>query len=395
MRRVKVGKLGRKVVRYFSIVPRFCSCGVRVFGRLRLDLEQEEDGHGDHGEAQHITRGDAQHTVHFAAGRHLGELPTTECVADEEADEEEQADSQLPQRGGEERRREEHGRKGASDGDEPQEEVEPMSGFAPDEDNEGAFARAAVVVDVANVVHHQQGVDHRAHAETEQERGERDFAREGEEGADDRHKAEKEEDEEVAHGAAAEVGGVEEGAGDARHACRQESDEEVQGRDRKGAQQDGRESEPREGGQRKHHHDAPRHGARRDPPLSASAFGAETIVAVGTAAEVDEVVDEVGGDLHERGEEGAEQCGDKGTTVEHDEDFTVRSDESQGGAGDHRNQGAGEGFGAGGQPPHAQGTGMRSCIHKWGEVSRFAWFDQKKTVLLLDRCTAFAVTECT
>ena len=49
MRRVKVGKLGRKVVRSFSIVPRFCSCGVRVFGRLRLDLEQEEDGYGDHG----------------------------------------------------------------------------------------------------------------------------------------------------------------------------------------------------------------------------------------------------------------------------------------------------------------------------------------------------------
>ena len=128
---------------------------MRVFGLLRLDLEQEEDGHSDHGEAQHIARGDAQHTVHFAAGRHLGELPTTECVADEEAGEEEQADSQLPQRGGEERRREEHGRKGASDGDEPQEEVEPMPGFAPDEDNEGAFARAAVVVDVANVVHHQ------------------------------------------------------------------------------------------------------------------------------------------------------------------------------------------------------------------------------------------------
>ena len=52
--RAKVGKLGRKVVRSFSIVPRFCSCGVRVFVRLRLDLEQEEDGHGDHGEAQHI-----------------------------------------------------------------------------------------------------------------------------------------------------------------------------------------------------------------------------------------------------------------------------------------------------------------------------------------------------
>ena len=153
--RAKVGKLGRKVVRSFSIVPRFCSCGVRVFGWLRLDLEQEEDGHGDHGEAQHIARGDAQHAVHFASGRHLGELPTTECVADEEAGEEEQADSQLPQRGGEERRREEHGRKGASDGDEPQEEVEPMAGFAPDEDNEGAFARAAVVVDVANIVHHQ------------------------------------------------------------------------------------------------------------------------------------------------------------------------------------------------------------------------------------------------
>lgn len=54
MHRAKVGRLGRKVVRSFSIVPRFCSCTVRVFGRLRLDLEQEEDRHGDHGEAQHI-----------------------------------------------------------------------------------------------------------------------------------------------------------------------------------------------------------------------------------------------------------------------------------------------------------------------------------------------------
>ena len=115
----KVGKLRRKVVRSFSIVPRFFSCAVRVFSLLRLCIEQEEDGHGDHGEAQHIARGDAQHAVHFASGRHLGELPTAECVADEEADEEEQADSQLPQRGGEERRSEEHGRKGASDGDEP------------------------------------------------------------------------------------------------------------------------------------------------------------------------------------------------------------------------------------------------------------------------------------
>ena len=121
-RRAKVGKLERKVVRFHPLVLRFCSCTVRVFGLLRLDLEQEEDGHGDHGEAQHIARGDAQHTVHFASGRHLGELPTAECVADEEADEEEQADSQLPQWGGEERRREEHDRIGASDGDEAQEE---------------------------------------------------------------------------------------------------------------------------------------------------------------------------------------------------------------------------------------------------------------------------------
>ena len=269
-------------------------------------LEQEEDGHGDHGEAQHIARGDAQHAVHFAAGRHLGELATAERVADEEGREEEQAECQFPQRGGEERRREEHGRIGASDGDKPQEEVEAMAGFAPDEDNEGAFARTAVVVDVANVVDHQERVDHRAHAEAEQQGGQRDFAREGEEGAHHRNDAEKEEDEEVAHGAAAEVGGVEEGGAHAGRAGQEQTGEEMQRRDGEGTQQDRREPEAGEPGQREDDDDAPRHGARRDPALSASAFGAEAVVAVVAAAEVDEVVDEVGGDLHERGEEPAE-----------------------------------------------------------------------------------------
>ena len=50
----KVGRFARKVVRYFSIVPRFYSCRARVPWVLRLGLEQEEDGHGDHSEAQHV-----------------------------------------------------------------------------------------------------------------------------------------------------------------------------------------------------------------------------------------------------------------------------------------------------------------------------------------------------
>ena len=87
--------------------------------------------------------------------------------------------------------------------------------------------------------------------------------------------------------------------------------------------------------------DAAGHGTRSDPALCAGAFRSEAVVAVGAATVVDEVVDEVGGDLHQRGEERAEPTGNGCVRLERSEVAGACGGECQGSTGDHRHQGAG------------------------------------------------------
>ena len=156
------------------------------------------------------------------------------------------------------------------------------------------------------------------------------------------------------------MGGVEEGACHAGGARQNEPGEQCQWRDGKGAQKQGGESQPRERRQHEDADDAAGHGTRSDPALCAGAFRSEAVIAVGAATVVDEVVDEVGGDLHQCGEERAEPAGNGCVRLERGDVAGARGGQRQGSAGGHRHQGTGQCLGACGQPPGAQRTGRRS-----------------------------------
>ena len=51
---------------------------------LRDSPDPQEGEDGDQGEAEHVARGDAQHIVHFAAGRQTFEIVTALAVEREE-----------------------------------------------------------------------------------------------------------------------------------------------------------------------------------------------------------------------------------------------------------------------------------------------------------------------
>ena len=159
---------------------------------------------------------------------------------------------------------------------------------------------------------------------------------------------------------ATQVGGVEEGACHAGGARQHKAGEQCQWRDGEAAQKQGGQGQTGERRQHEDADDAAGHGARSDPTLCAGAFRSETVVAVGAAAVVVEVVDEVGGDLLQRGEERAKPAGIGCVRLESGDVAGACGGERQGGAGDHRHQGTGQRFGACGQPPGAQRTGRRS-----------------------------------
>ena len=310
-------------------------------GGLRDSPDPQEGDDGDQGEAEHVARGDAQHFVHFAAGWQTFEIATALAVEREENGRQEyerpHAQAAEVAFGTVEHDRGE----GAGHGEQTEQQIEPMAGRSPDEHNQRAFPGAAVVVDVAQVVHHEQGVDHGADADAEQEGRGGETAGEGEEGADHRDDAEEHEDEHVAQREATQVGGVEEGACHAGSARQHKAGEQCQWRDGKGAQKQGGESQSRERRQHEDADDAAGHGTRSDPALCAGAFRSEAVVAVGAATVVDEVVDEVGGDLHQRGEERAEPTGNGCVRLERSDMAGACGGECQGSTGDHRHQGAG------------------------------------------------------
>ena len=57
---------------------------------LRGSPDPQEGDDGDQGEAEHVARGDAQHFVHFAAGRQTFEIATALAVEHEENGRQEQ-----------------------------------------------------------------------------------------------------------------------------------------------------------------------------------------------------------------------------------------------------------------------------------------------------------------
>ena len=310
-------------------------------GGLRDSPDPQEGEDGDQGEAEHVARGDAQHFVHFAAGWQTFEITTALAVERKENGRQKQERTHA-QTTEEAFGTVEHDRgEGAGHGEQAEQEVEPVACRAPDEHNQCAFSGSAVVVDVAQVVHHEQRVDHGADAYAEQEGRSGETAGEGKEGADHRDDAKEHEDEHVAQREATQVGGVEEGACHAGGARQHKAGEQCLWRDGKGAQKQGGESHSRERRQHEDADDAAGHGTRSDPALCAGAFRSEAVVAVGAAAVVDEVVDEVGGDLHQRGEERAESTGNGCMRLERSDVAGACGGECQGSTGDHRHQGAG------------------------------------------------------
>ena len=84
------------------------------------------------------------------------------------------------------------------------------------------------------------------------------------------------------------------------------------------------------------------HGRWRNPALGTGTFGTEPVFAVAAFAEVEQIVDEVGGNLHEAGKEGTQQGR-----------YFLKTSvaESKCATQQHGDEGSGQGLGAGGKHP--------------------------------------------
>ena len=167
-------------------------------------------------------------------------------------------------------------------------------------DNNGALATHTVLVAVAVVVDHEEIVGRHSHSEACDDKGDVPSAI-GHDvvGEDDGNESEEDEHQQVAPTEVGKACGVEEAEEDAEDT----HDEEFPLR------MDEQDADAHKTGEHGHDADAPLHSTWSNPPLCTSAFGAETVFAVGAFAEVEIVVDEVGINLHEDGEEKAEEEG--------------------------------------------------------------------------------------
>ena len=174
-------------------------------------------------------------------------------------------------------------------------QVEPQGGCCAYAYHDGHFPCLFIRIAVAEVVDQQQRIDGRAAGY----RSDDDFGRQRVKlnviGGANGHDAEKQQDQYVAQPHVGEVGGVEEAKDDAEgadgHHLKSSIEDEWQadGAGRAGGDGDG-----------------PLHGVDGHPSLRAGSFGSQArLTVVGTLHIVEEVVDEVGIDLHDEGEEQA------------------------------------------------------------------------------------------
>ena len=183
-----------------------------------------------------------------------------------------------------------------------QKEIEQPTATASDENDQGALARPAVVVDVTIVVDNKEGVDDQTACQGSQQAFRGDALcslRQGKEaGHRDGNHTEEQQDEQVAHSHIGEMGGVEEAEDDAErpHSNHRPTAIEHQGK-------------PDEACHSRCQQQCPTHSGGGNPPLRAGAEGPQTVFAVVAPKEVKVVVDEIGIDLHDKGKKEAQQSG--------------------------------------------------------------------------------------
>ena len=88
--------------------------------------------------------------------------------------------------------------------------------------------------------------------------------------------------------------------------------------------------------------DAKFHGSRSNPAFGASTWRTQTIFTVGAFLKVEKVIDEICGNLHAAGEEGAQQGG---------QGLELPIAESQGTTQQYGDDGSRQGLGTGGEKP--------------------------------------------
>ena len=157
--------------------------------------------------------------------------------------------------------------------------------------DEGSFSRAAVVVDVANIVHHQQRIDDQSAGNRQQQT----FGRHGLHrlwqdqiiSHCDGHDAEKQQNEQISHSNVGKMGRVEEAEQHADRADRQHFPT---------AEENQRKAD--DAGQKSRDSDCPLHRPSRHPTLRTSAFRTQSLFVVGTFPKIEIIVDEIRVDLH-------------------------------------------------------------------------------------------------
>ena len=192
------------------------------------------------------------------------------------------------------------------DGDDADGKVEPLGGAGTQLDDEGHLAVAAVYVAVAVVVDNEQAVDD----ESAGQRGYDDQQRTGVQldviGAADGYDAEEDDHQHVAQADIGEVGGVEEAEDDAEQSDEQHFESAVED-----------EWQSDDAGGYGGGGNGALHGVDADPALCAGALwpesGGGVVVASGV---VEEVVDEVGVNLHDEGKEEAKDGSRRAEDVE-------------------------------------------------------------------------------
>ena len=168
-----------------------------------------------------------------------------------------------------------------------------------DTHDDGALATHLILMTITIVVDHQEIVSSKSHSEA----GNKDrspsptFPKGGGThditGEDHRNEAKEDEDKEVTPSEIGEMSSVKETEEDAENAHKEQFPLQVE-------QQDGKSDTTREEG---HHSDAPLHGTRCDPPLRTSTFRSQTVFTICALLEIKVVIDEIGINLHEDGEE--------------------------------------------------------------------------------------------
>ena len=223
---------------------------------------------------------------------------------------------------------------------------QPSRALAPEPDRERPLAGAAVRLQVAHVVDHEDRAGQQADRHGEHERLPLELLDLDEVRAGDGDHAEEQEHEDLAEPLVAVR---------ARPARVEHAGEDRRGADEQQLPAGGRDQvDAGEHGDAERDVGRPQHLARRDEPARGDADRAEAVLGVGAAARVGVVVGEVGPDLDEQG---ADQRGEEG------EDLERALGGRQRGADEHRRDRRGQRPRPRGHQPDARGGGTLGDVH--------------------------------